>query len=133
GMLDLAVSNTGDGTVSILLGNGDGTFQAAQNITVGGRPTGLAVGDFNGDGIADLAIAIPMGFGNGTVMILLSRGDGSFQTPQNFGVGVQPWSVAVADFNGDGLLDLAVTNSDGDSLSILLGNGGGTFQGAVNY
>jgi hypothetical protein len=133
GLLDIAVSNTADGTVSVLLGNGDGTFEGAKNSSVGGRPTGLAVGDFNGDGLADLAVAIPLGFGNGTVTILLGRGDGSFQPAQNIGVGVQPWSVAVADFNGDGIVDLAVTNSEGGSLSILLGNGDGTFQAAVTY
>jgi hypothetical protein len=124
----------------VLLGNGDGTFQATQNSTVGGVPNGLAVGDFNGDGLADLVLANYAGSGaNGTVSILLSNGDGTFQAAQNFPVGVQPWSVAVADFNGDGNLDLAVTNSNWSgqapegSVTILLGNGGGSFQAAANY
>jgi hypothetical protein len=136
GVLDIAVSNTADGTVSVLLGNGDGTFEGAKNSSVGGRPTGLAVGDFNGDGLADIAVAIPSAAGNvdGTVTILLSTGDGSFQPAQNTDAGLVPSSLAVGDFNGDGILDLAVANSTASgTLRILLGKGDGTFQAGPNY
>ena len=80
GKTDLAVANsmTGDNTVSILLGNGDGTFQSERTYTTGSRPFSVAVGDFNGDGKADLAVA---NYGSNTVSILLGNGDGTFRSP----------------------------------------------------
>jgi hypothetical protein len=126
GLLDLAVANYGPSpSVSVLLGNGDGTFQTARNFAAGGYPRSVAVGDFNGDGVLDLAVANP--FAN--VSVLLGNGDGTFQAPRSFPAGDTPWPVAVGDFNGDGLPDLAVANEgtcclfpDG-SVSILLNDG----------
>jgi hypothetical protein len=74
GHLDLTVANLGENTVSVLLGNDDGTFQAARNFPVGGFPRSLAVKDFNGDGILDLAVA---NCGSNTVSVLLGNGDGT--------------------------------------------------------
>ncbi len=128
GKLDLAVAKGGSNGVSILLGNGDGTFQTAVNYSVN-NPQSVAVGDFNGDGKLDLAVA--KGGSNG-VSILLGNGDGTFQTAVNYSVN-NPQSVAVGDFNGDGKLDLAVSNSASNTVSILLGNGDGTFQAAEDY
>jgi hypothetical protein len=89
------------------------------------------VGDFNRDGNLDLTITL---FSRDrTVSILLGNGDGTFQAPVNYGVGVSPFSVATGDFNGDGELDLAVANEGSDTVSILLGNGDGTFQTAKEY
>ena len=123
--------------MSILLGNGDGTFQAAQNYAAGSDPASVAVGDFNGDGILDLAVADAGDFfGNGTgVSILLGNGDGSFQAVQTYAAGLDSSSVAVADFNGDGILDLALANpfNSGGTVSVLLGNGDGSFQAAQVY
>jgi hypothetical protein len=140
GMLDLVVSNTSAGTLSVFLGNGDGSFQAARIHSLGAGPTGVAVGDFDGDGILDLAVAISNGTDdNGIVSIWLGNGDGTFRAQHNFAVGILPWSVVAADFNGDGILDLAVVNSNwqqpgpAGSVSILAGSGDGTFQAAVNY
>jgi hypothetical protein len=135
--LDLAVVNFGS-NVSILLGNGDGTFQSAVNYVAGPVPLSVAVGDFNGDGKLDMAVAnIPSGNTGPTVVsVLLGNGDGTFQSPADYGTGSIPNSatVALGDFNGDGKLDMAVTGYHGtNDVSILLGNGDGTFQSAVNY
>jgi len=141
GKLDLAVVLTGKrthgNTVAILLGNGDGTFQPPKAYPVGGADLlAIAIGDFNGDGKPDLAvtsgIVSQLQPRPATVAILLGNGDGSFQPPANYAVGASPESVAVADFNRDGILDLAVT-SGSNLVSILLGNGDGTFRKPVNY
>jgi uncharacterized repeat protein (TIGR01451 family) len=105
GKADLAVANGGSDNVSILLGNGNGTFQAAVNYNVHG-PRSVAVGDFNGDGKPDLAVANAFG----TVSILAGNGNGTFAEAVNYGAGSDPISVAIGDFNGDGKPDLAVAN-----------------------
>ena len=135
GRLDLAVANPGNSSVSILLGNGDGTFQGAVNYLVGQGPfSQLAVGDFNGDGALDLAVA---NYGSNNVSVLLGNRDGTFRTAVNYNVETNPTSVAVADLNGDGKLDLVVSNQNcnpiadtcaAGTVSVLLGNGDGTFQ-----
>ncbi|MGH9316094.1 MAG: FG-GAP repeat domain-containing protein, partial [Thermoanaerobaculia bacterium] len=116
GKPDLATANTGDG-VSILLGNGDGTVQAAVNYGVGTAPLSVAVADFNGDGKADLGIA---NFSSGNVSILLGNGNGTFQPVVNYGAGSGPRFLAAGDFNGDGKPDLAVANQNSNDLSVLL-------------
>ena len=130
GKLDLVVANANDTTVSVLLGNGDGTFQPQSTLSTGRSPVSVVAGDFNGDGILDLAVTNLDG-----VLILLGNGDGSFQGQSTFPAGESPYSLITADFNGDGRLDLAVTNalSSGGTVSILLGNGDGTFQSPVAY
>src|SRR5437773_1113750 len=107
GHLDLAVANAYDGTVSVSLGQGDGTFLVAQNYDVGSFPfpTSVAVGDFNGDGKLDLVVASGP-YDSGMVSVLLGRGDGTFQAAQSYAVGNGPRSVAVGDFDGDGFPDL---------------------------
>ena len=130
GKADLAVTNGSANTVSILLGKGDGTFQAAVNYGAGSNPVSVAVGDFNGDGKADLAVA---NYVSNNVSVLLGNGDASFQPAVNYSVGSYPDSVAVGDFNGDGKADVVVANTNNEDMSVLLGNGDGTFQAAVNY
>src|SRR6476660_4685855 len=85
GRLDLATANAGDNTVSVLLGNANGTFQPAQNSATGVYPQSLAVGDFNADGKLDLATA-----NTGDVSVLLGNGNGTFQAPANIGIGSDP-------------------------------------------
>jgi FG-GAP-like repeat len=130
GKLDLAVANNGSNNVSVLLGNGDGTFQPALNFTVGSNPSSVAVADFNGDGKPDLAVANNDG---NNVSILLGNGTGTFQAAVSYGVESGPISMAVADFNGDGKLDLAVASDGNNTVSILLGNGDGTLQPAALF
>lgn len=140
GKPDLAVVNQGpsststsQSSLSVLLGNGDGSFQPAvtTNVLNSGLATGtaqsVAVGDFNGDGLPDVALntAGPAG---PAVEVLLGKGDGSFQlNHQILSVGQTPLSVAVGDFDHNGALDLVTANSNG-TLSVLLGNGGGSFR-----
>ncbi len=131
GFADLAVANSIDGTVSILLGDGSGGFTAASGspVTVGNGPTAIATGDFNGDGFADLAVANSI---DGTVSILLGDGSGGFTAASGspVTVGNGPTAIATGDFNGDGFADLAVANSIDGTVSILLGDGSGGFTAA---
>jgi hypothetical protein len=97
----------------------------------------VALGDFNGDGIPDLAVANFGDRGNngqgGGVSILLGKGDGTFDAAVNYTAGLAPGAVTAADVNGDGILDLAVTNLNSNDVSVLMGKGNGTFGAAVNY
>jgi len=134
GRPDLAVANTVSNSMSILLGNANGTFQGAVNYAAGSGPISVAVGDFNADGRPDLAVANYNDFGvASTISIRLGNPDGTFQSRVTYGAGVGPRSTAVGDFNADGRPDLAVANEGSNNVSILLGNVNGTFQGAVNY
>jgi hypothetical protein len=151
GTLDLAVANncadsacSKGGTVTVLIGKGDGTFKPAVSYASGGQGAfSVAVGDFNKDGLADLAVVNNCSSGGcsggGTVSVLLGKGDGTFKSAVTYASGGQgAYSVAVADFNNDGKADLAVVNTcansgcpNGGSLSVLLGNGDGTFRPAI--
>jgi len=139
GKQDLVVANicasTTDcsmGSVAVLLGNGDGTFQTAATHGSGGQgATSIAVGDLNGDGNPDLAVA---NSSSPQVGVLLGNGDGTFRPVQIYpsgGLGTS--SVAIADVNGDGKLDLLIVNCGTCGVpeavaGVLLGNGDGTFQ-----
>ena len=109
------------------------SFAAATNLAVGDFPQSVAVGDFNGDGKQDLAVANFRAYYAVSVSILLGDGSGNFSAVTNFDSGNGPTSVAVGDFNGDGKQDLAVANQDTNDVSILLGNGDGSFQPAVRF
>ena len=135
GVQDLAISTfeTGTGNVRIYLGNGDGTFRRCKDIEQG-TPTALAVGDFNGDGEPDLA-AIDLQFEGNTpvsrMLIALGQGNGTFKTvsPQ-IAVSAEARTLALGDFNSDGHQDVATADPNTDVLSVVLGNGDGTFQPA---
>ncbi len=128
GKLDLAVANMNDGTVTILLGNGDGTFTVKSTPSAGSGANWIAVGDFNEDGKLDLAVANSGSSGSGGVTILLGNGDGTFTTGASLTTGNGPFAIVTADFNKDGHLDLAVSNMNSDTVTVLLGNGTGAFS-----
>lgn len=162
GKLDLVVAQCTDldgcsdgsnGIVSVLLGNGDGSFRPAVSYSSGGPfPLSVAVADLNGDGKPDLAVAngncslaeLSIVCGTGSVGVLLGNGDGTFQAAVPYStVDDQAFSVATGDFNGDGKIDLIVGNTncpgfqfegcDDGSVAVLLGIGDGTFAAAVTY
>jgi hypothetical protein len=117
------------GLVSVLLGNGDGTFQPHVDYPTGLASTSVAVGDFNGDGKPDLAVGNSYGL---TVSVLLGNGDGTFRPRIDYGTAEDTSSVAVADFNGDGLDDIIAANGH-SSISILLANAAGGFLARADY
>ncbi|MBZ5573311.1 MAG: VCBS repeat-containing protein, partial [Acidobacteriia bacterium] len=114
--------------ISILFGNGDGTFQPHIDHDLGvSSPQSLAVGDFNQDGVPDLAIAAGF-FSPSVVSIFLGNGNGTFQSPIQYSIVGVAWYLAAEDFNGDGKLDLAVSRADQPVITLLLGNGDGSLR-----
>ena len=132
GQLDLAVANSYSGNVSVLTGNGDGTFRPAVNYPVGYNPTAIVAGDFAGDGRLDLAVTVEVSFTAGDLSVLLNNGDGTFRPAGEYLIGSDTIAIVAGDFTGDGHLDVALADQQG-SVEVLLGNGDGTFQPAVDY
>ncbi len=133
GKADIVAPNTSSNTVSILLGNGDGTFRPHVDYATGQNPEDVTVADFNGDGKLDLAVINANALAN-SVSILLGNGDGTFQPHVDYPVGETPLSLVAADLNRDGKIDLVVgISSVSGDISVLLGNGDGTFQPYASY
>ena len=130
GNIDLVVANYYSGNVSILIGNGDGTFASAVAYSVGSTNktlTALTVGDFNGDGNADVAAATSSGY----IYLFRGNGNGTMQPALGFNPGGDLLSLTSADVDGDGKLDLITADSNGTNMFLLKGNGDGTFQSAI--
>jgi hypothetical protein len=126
GILDLAVADHTGHSLSVLLGKGDGTFQSPRFLDTDYRGYALAVGHFHNANILDLVVTE-----SNRIDVFLGNGDGSFQAPVPYNVGMDPLSPVVGDVNGDGFDDIVVVNQTSHTLSILYGNGDGTFQDAV--
>src|SRR5260221_640219 len=156
GKPDLAVAVEWSDVVSVLLGNGDGSFGAKTDYGVGGRPVSVAIGDVNGDGSfgaktdfgagghpTSLAMGdlngdgkldvVTANWGSNTVSVLLGNGNGTFAVKTDHATGDEPNWVAIADLNGDEKLDLAVANFNSHTLSVLLGTGNGGFGAKVDH
>jgi hypothetical protein len=128
GKVDLAMVSVNSAVV--VLGNGDGTFQAPTLVYLGTSPSRISTGDVNGDGHSDLIAANTAG----TVSVLLGNGDGSFVPAVNYAAGSSPQDVKAVDINHDGKLDLVVADAvSAGSVSTLIGNGDGTFQPYKSY
>jgi hypothetical protein len=123
--LDVVTANA-NGTVSVLLGKGDGTLLNPINLSLAGSLTSVAAGDFLHNGLQDVVAANA----NGTVSVLLSNGNGTFAAPVTVALGATPEGVAVGDFLGNGRLDVVTANSNG-TVTVLAGNGDGTFGGPI--
>jgi hypothetical protein len=132
--LDIITANiaghSGVGSVSVLLGNGNGTFLAATNINIGARDVAIRTADFNNDGKLDIAVVDNTNPGN--VTIALGNGNGTFQAATNLAAGKYSFNESIADINGDGKPDLVVASSADNTLKIFLGNGNGTFGASIN-
>lgn len=133
GLLDLATSNNNGGTITVLLGYGDGTFEDPVSYRVAASTRSGSVEDINGDGLLDLVVL--SGGSRNQYSVLLGNGDGTFQDPIHtvFGNGLGSNGTVLGDWNGDGYLDLALANFLGDSVSVLFGNGDGAFQEPEEY
>ncbi|HSS98430.1 MAG TPA: VCBS repeat-containing protein [Terriglobales bacterium] len=127
--LDIVATNQNSATISVLLGNGDGTFQPAVTYSSGQSPFYVILADFTRDGNLDAAVANRIDSGAATVSIMLGNGAGGFQSPVSYGPFLDAFSLSTAYVNNDLKLDLIV--SDTGSGALLLGNGDGTFQTPV--
>lgn len=130
GKMDLATADYNNSKVSVLLGNGNGTFSTILDFVTGVNPITIISADFNGDGHPDIATPDE---GLDSISILLGDGTGGMSAPFNFAAGISPFSIISGDFNGDGKLDIAASNDVSHNISVLLGNGLGGFGATVNF
>jgi hypothetical protein len=133
GNLDVVATNPQKASVSVFLGNPDGTLRAAVDLPVGitgaAQPYSAAIADFDGDGKLDLAIADSL---SAQIIVRLGNGNATFGPEVAYADrGTPPLILITADVNGDGMADLVCANRDSDNVSVLLGRGNGTFRSAI--
>ncbi len=133
GKVDLAVTSPWSATVGVLLNTGAGTFGARVEYGIGNDPGQVAMADLNADGRLDLVAVSANHYREdnasvpGSISVLLQKSDGTFAATADYPTGLSPSSIALGDFDGDGKIDVAVTNASSDSLSIFRNQGDGTF------
>jgi hypothetical protein len=136
GITDLVVANADDNTVSVLLGNGNGTFRPAVNYSISNNqqvanfPRFVTLGSLRINGPLDIVVTT---FGSTNVTVLLGHGDGTFGAPIHLNAGVGNDAAAIADFDDDGTPDILVTNFASDTVTLLPGNGHGMFRAPVQF
>jgi len=128
GVSDIVTTDSYDDTVSVLFGNGDGTFAGQTTFAVGDNPTAFALGDLDEDGDLDIAIGTQSG-----ICVLLNSGEGTFDDMTEYPAGSGIGSVVLDDLNMDGILDIVTANEYSNDVSVLLGNGDGTFAQQATY
>jgi len=131
----LAINGGHGSSLSVLIGHGDGTFEPAASYPLDGAPLEIALGDYNGDGITDIATS---NWAGGAIAVLLGNGsggigDGTFGPPRIFAIGGHPFTIIARDLDHDGKLDLAVSHNGPGAVTVHHGNGDGTFGAAVSY
>ncbi|HEY4905691.1 MAG TPA: FG-GAP-like repeat-containing protein [Candidatus Sulfotelmatobacter sp.] len=135
GKSDVIVANSGAASASVLLGNGNGSFQTRVDAPAGPNVNAVVVGDFNGDGVPDLAFANGdcSGCSANSISVILGNNDGTFKAPNTYSTtigtaDVDTYALVTADFDGDGVLDIAAVNNATNQVAILLGDGHGAFS-----
>jgi hypothetical protein len=135
-ILDLVLTDYQNNRIEVMLGNGDGTFQAPVSYAVGQGPTSVAVGDLRGNGVNDLVVT---NADDNTVSVLLGNGNGTFQPAVNYSmsnntqVANDPRSVTLGSLRSKGPLDIVMTNYGTSNVTVLLGNGNGTFGAPMHF
>jgi hypothetical protein len=130
GIPDIVTANRSDNSVSVLLGNADGSFQTRETFPTGRQPFSVTVADVNGDGIPDIVTA---NYAGDSVSVLLGNGDGTFRPHVDYPAGSADYDAVVADLAGDGKQDIIVTDKNDNTVGVLMGNGDGTFEPMKSY
>ena len=132
GKLDIVLENSGSNTISVLLGNGDGTFQPKVDYATGTQPWSMDVGDVNGDGKPDV---VTCDLAASSASVLINNGDGTFKPKVDYttGAGSLPECLRLGDVNGDGKLDIVSANAGTNNVGVLINNGDGTFGAPATF
>lgn len=129
---DIVMTNRDAGTITVMMGNGDGSFEEKSTYSIAGAPSAVTFADLNNDNKLDV---ITGNFNSGKISVLLNNGDGILSAPTDYAATSHPYSLASSDFNGDGKIDIAVSDAtaNSNSITLLYGNGDGTLVNKTDY